>query len=241
MRKNITSEDSDIYEYASLSKYSFRKRLLIRLADLSLYFLILLIGKTIRFEPLSGWKDLDLEGFETFEKARENNHTGSFVFWHECIFLNTYYWRADDAAIMVSRSFDGEYLSRCAQRFGFGVIRGSSSKGGASALAKMISLTKRGTQMGFAVDGPRGPRRKVKKGVIVMSRRTGLPIAPIVAEAKHRWILNSWDKTQIPKPFTRAKIFVGEPVFVPTDADPGIIEEKRLELEQKLDELVLGF
>jgi lysophospholipid acyltransferase (LPLAT)-like uncharacterized protein len=102
----------------------------------------------------------------------------------------------------------------------------------------MIKLTNQGIRMVFTVDGPRGPRHKVKKGVVVLAKEAGLPVVPMVAAAKNRWVLNNWDKTQIPKPFTRAKIFVGEPVFVPGDADSKTIGSKVLELERKLDELV---
>ncbi len=139
---------------------------------------------------------------------------------------------------MVSKSFDGEYIARCAQRFGYGIVRGSSNRGAAKGFADMLKLVNSGTRMVITVDGPRGPVHKAKKGAIVLAKETGIPVVPLHAEAKRFWTVNSWDKTQIPIPFSRAKIFFGKPIFVPTDADKTVIDAKRLELERKLDELV---
>lgn len=235
----IKNEEAGIYRFASLEQYSFKQRLAIRLIDLVLYSVIYVIGKTIRFEPIYGWTDLDVEGYESFEKAEESGKGGIIAFWHDRIFLSTFFWRRYDAAVMVSKSFDGEYITRTAQRFGYGVIRGSSSRGGSNALAQMIRLVQDGSRMVFTVDGPRGPRHKVKKGAIVLAKESGLPIGPMNIACKKYWTVKSWDKTQIPKPFTKAAIFVAEPVFVDRDADRETIESKRVELESKLDELVL--
>jgi lysophospholipid acyltransferase (LPLAT)-like uncharacterized protein len=192
----------------------------------------------MRFEDLESWKDLDIEGWESWDQSYEADLPATMAFWHDNILLTTYYWQHLNCAVLVSKSFDGEYIARAAQRFGYGIIRGSSSRGGLSSLRKMIKLSNQGVRMTFTVDGPRGPKHKVKKGVIVLSRKIGLPIVPIMAVAKKSWTLNNWDGTQIPKPFSRAKVFTSTPVFVPADADEEMIESKRLELERKLDELV---
>ena len=170
MSKNrqIKEDEAEIYRFGSLESYSFKQRILIRIIDLALFTIISVIGWTIRFEPVQGWTDLDVEGLETYEKAEAANKSGIIAFWHDRIFLSTYYWRAYDAAVMVSKSFDGEYITRTAQRFGYGVIRGSSSRGGSVALAQMKSLVKEGSRMVFTVDGPRGPRYKAKKGAVIL-------------------------------------------------------------------------
>ena len=152
MENLIKEGDSDIYEFASLAAYPLRKRLIIRVVDLLLYGIISVIGATVKFDPVIGWKDLDVEGFESYEVARDNYREGIIAFWHDRIFLSTYYWREHEAAVMVSKSFDGEYITRTAQRFGYGVIRGSSSRGGTAAIAKMIRLTKKGIRMVFTVE-----------------------------------------------------------------------------------------
>ena len=192
----------------------------------------------MRFEDLESWKDLDVDGWESWEQSYEADLPATMAFWHDNIVLTTYYWQHLNCAVLVSKSFDGEYIARAAQRFGYGIIRGSSSRGGLSSLRKMIRLSNQGIRMTFTVDGPRGPKHKAKKGVIVLSRKIGLPIVPIMAVARKSWTLNNWDGTQIPMPFSRAKVFTSTPVFVPADADEEMIESKRLELERKLDELV---
>ena len=238
MNSKEETDISDLYQFAPLDKYSFKKRFLIRVIDLSLYTIIRLIGATVRFEPVVGWDDLEIEGAETFEKAIASGRAGIIAFWHDRIFLTTYFWRKHDAAVMVSKSFDGEYITRTAQRFGYGVVRGSSSRGGSAALAKMMRIIREGSRMVFTVDGPRGPRYKAKKGAVILSRKTEVPIVPMSVECKSFWTLNSWDKTQIPKPFTKASVFVEKPVFVAPDADNTEIHEKTKELESKLDGLV---
>ena len=115
-------------------------------------------------------------------------------------------------------------------------MRGSSTRGGVGALVKMIRLSKKKLPMGFSVDGPRGPRYVAKTGAVLLAKKTGNPLMPFVFECEKFWTLNNWDKMQIPKPFTRAKLFIGEPVYVAKDADEAEIENKRLELQKKLDE-----
>lgn len=229
--------DAGLYEFASLSGYGIRQRIFIRVAGYLLYLLIALIGWSVRIEPMRGWSDPDNENSQSFESQFEKMRRSVIAFWHDRILLTTFYFRGDDAAVMVSKSLDGEYMTRTAQRFGYGVVRGSSSRAGASALIKMIRLTSQGIRMALTVDGPRGPRHKAKRGAIVLARDAGVPVIPVSAEVRSAWILKNWDRTVIPKPFSRAVVFVGEPVIVPEDADKVVIEEKRRELERKLDEL----
>ncbi len=238
----IEKKDTEIYENASLKKYNWRQRLLIYLADYFIYSLIFLIGKTVRFEEPEGWKDLAIEGYESFERALELKSPGAFAFWHDRIFLLTYYWYKNGeryaGAVMSSQSFDGEYIARVAQRFGYGVVRGSSTRGGSKALKTMVRLARKGVRMSFTIDGPTGPRYKAKSGAVHFAKRAGLPIGPMLIEAEKFWTVNSWDKLQIPKPFTRAKLFLAEPVFVSTEADEEELKNKHRELQRKLDELV---
>lgn len=234
-----TGKDRDLYEFARLNNYSLGKRLLIRIADYLTYFAILAVGHTLRFEPAEGWDALEIGSWKAFQDKNEEEFPVILAFWHDRIFLLIYLLRKARGHVMISKSFDGEYISRAVQRMGYGAVRGSTSKRGAvSALAKMIRLVKRGRRMGITVDGPLGPRHESKLGVVVLARKTGVPIMPLIIEARHRWILNTWDKTHLPRPFSRAKVFWGEPVYVPKDADEQMIEEKRSEIDRKLDELV---
>lgn len=217
------------YAPADLSAYSFQQRILIRLADWTFYLLIKIIGKTIRYE---------IDGWENFEAIERNGKIPIYTFWHNRIFAGTYFFRNRGIVVITSQSFDGEYIARFIQRLGYGAVRGSSTRGGIGALVEMIRLMKRGLPMGFTVDGPKGPRYVAKTGAVLLAKKTGNPMMPFVVECEKFWTINSWDKMQIPKFFTRAKLFIREPVYVEKDADDAEIENKRRELQKKLDEAV---
>ena len=218
-----------VYRHAPLEKYNFKQKLLIRAADLAFYFLINLIGKTVRFET-SGW--------ENFEAIERDGRIPIYTFWHNRIFLGTYFFRRRGIVVITSQSFDGEYIARFIQRFGYGAVRGSSTRGGTAALVEMIRLMRRGLPMAFTIDGPKGPRYEAKIGACLLAKKTGNPMMPFVIEAEKFWEVKSWDLLQIPKPFTRARVFIAPPIYVPADADDAALENKRMELQKSLDELV---
>ena len=110
--------------------------------------------------------------------------------------------------MITSQSFDGEYIARFIQRFGYGAVRGSSTRGGVGALVEMIRLMKKGLPAGFSVDGPKGPLYFAKTGAILLAKKTGNPVMPFSVETKNHWTIKSWDKLQIPKPFSKAKVFI---------------------------------
>lgn len=224
-RKNF----QEVYEFAPLNNFSRRERLSIRAADWIFYALISLIGKTVRFE---------VEGWENFEQIERDGKIPIYAFWHNRIFLATYYFRNRGIVVITSQSFDGEYIARFIQRFGYGAVRGSSTRGGVGALIEMIRLMKKGLPAGFTVDGPKGPKYIAKTGAILLAKKTGNPVMPFLVETKSFWSIKSWDKLQIPKFFTRARVFIHEPVYVEKDADDAEIENKQKELQSKLDELV---
>ena len=155
--------------------------------------------------------------------------------WHDCIYLSIYFWRQRRIVYMTSRSFDGEYIARFLQRFGFGAVRGSSSQGGARALIEMARLVRQGIQVGFTVDGPRGPRHVAKPGAVILAKKTGQPILPFRVTAASRWQISSWDRMLLPRLFTRARVEIAAPIFVPPDADDEAVAAKRDELQRALD------
>ncbi|MDQ6785465.1 MAG: lysophospholipid acyltransferase family protein [Acidobacteriota bacterium] len=218
-----------IYQFASLADYSRRQRFLIRATDLAFYCLIRLIGKTLSFE---------IEGLENLKEIEQSGKIPIYATWHNRIFSSVYFLRNRGIVVLASQSFDGEYIARFVQRFGFGAVRGSSTRGGVNALVKMIRLMRENLPMCFTVDGPRGARYVAKTGAILLAKKTENPVLPFVIECEKFWTLNSWDKLQIPKPFTRAKVFFGEQIQVETKSDDDEIENKRTELQRKLDEAV---
>lgn len=218
-----------VYKFGPLSAYKFKDRFLIRATDLAFYIAIRVIGATIRYTT---------EGWEHFEHVENEGHIPIYTFWHDRIFAGTYFFRNRGIVVMSSISKDGEYTSRVIKRLGYGSIRGSSTRGGVGALVEMIRLMRSGIPMAFSLDGPRGPRYVVKSGPIILAKKTGNAIVPFVVECRNYWTINSWDRMQIPKPFTRANVIVNEPIYVGPDASEEEIEQKLAELQRSLDELV---
>lgn len=217
-----------VYEFADLSEYSFVDRLKIRAADLLFYLLINLIGVTARFEVV---------GWENHEKAEENGRLPIYCFWHDRIFLTTYWWRNRRIVVMTSRSFDGEYIARFIQRFGYGAIRGSSTRGAVGAVVEMVRLMRAGCTTAFTIDGPKGPRYVAKMGSVILAKKSGHPIVPVTMALARYWKVPSWDSFQIPKPFTRARVYVAPPIYVGADADETELNAKRDELQATLEDL----
>ena len=217
------------YEFADLSSYPLKKRFLIRAADLAFFLLIKLIGRTIRWQ---------VEGWENWEAATRDGQVPIYTFWHNRVFLSTYFWRKRRIVVMTSQSFDGEYIARFIQRFGEGAARGSSTRGGKTALAAMERLVRLGYPAAFTIDGPKGPRYVAKMGGVLLAKKTGRAILPFTITPRHYWeAKGSWDRAQAPLPFTRALVDIAPPIFVSADANAEELAAKREELQAVLDEL----
>ena len=224
-----TTDTSRAYSFADLSGYSFKDRWLIRAADLAFFILIKMIGRTIKFE---------VEGWENWEAASRDGKLPIYTFWHNRVFLSTYFWQRRRIVVMTSRSFDGEYIARFIQRFGYGAARGSSTRGATGAIVEMIRLMRAGCPTAFTIDGPKGPRYVAKMGAVLLAKKTGNPILPFTITANRFWeAKKSWDKSQVPKPFASAHALIAPPIYVPADADEALLNAKRDELQDSLDEL----
>src|SRR5918993_622493 len=101
----------------------------------------------------------------------------------------------------------------------------------------MARLMRAGCTTAFTIDGPKGPRYVAKMGAVLLAKKTGQPIVPVTMALNRYWTLPSWDMFQIPKPFTRARVYVAAPIYVPADADEAMLQAKRDELQQALDDL----
>ena len=218
------------YAPSDLSSYSFTERLMIRAIGLALYSVVKLLGSTVRFE---------VEGSENLEAAFAGGKLPIYTSWHNGLFLSTYFWRGRGIVVMSSRSFDAEYTGRLIKRFGYGTVRGSSTRGHTGASIEMIRLMRVGCPAGFTIDGPKGPRHVAKMGAVLIAKKAGQPILPFVIVPAKSWqIPKSWDQTQIPKPFTRARVIIAPPIYVEADAAAGVLNAKRDELQRALDALV---
>ena len=162
--------------------------------------------------------------------------------WHRhSIFLFYFFRNLGERLIMISRSRDGEITADAARRFGYTPIRGSSSRGGSEALQQMIDVMNTGPKKylcGTAVDGPRGPARKLKKGMVAVARETGALFVPMACSGNRLITFpKAWDKTIIPKPFSRMTIIFGDPVHIPPDLSGHALETRCHELENELNRL----
>ena len=217
------------YRFADLSSYPAKQRFLIRAADLAFFLLIKLIGRTIRWQ-IAGW--------ENWEAATRNGQVPIYTFWHNRVFLATYFWRNRRIVVMTSQSFDGEYIARFIQRFGYGAARGSSTRGAVGAIIEMTRLMRAGCPTAFTIDGPKGPRYVAKMGAVLLAKKTGQPILPFTITPSRFWeSKKSWDRLQVPLPFTRARVDIAAPISVPHDADETVLDSKRDELQAALAEL----
>ncbi len=137
-----------------------------------------------------------------------------FLLWHEALLPLLWQHRGQGIAIVVSEAREGRYLSDFAASLGYRSLLGSSTRGGARALLGAVRELQAGRPVAFTPDGPRGPRRELKPGVVAAAQRGGAPIVPLHAEADRAWRLHSWDRLMIPKPGARVWVNYGQPFEV---------------------------
>lgn len=230
-RKQQPTRETSIkraYSFAKLSQYSPTERLMIRAAGFVFYLIIWVIGSTVRFR---------VEGEEHLQSLKSNGYLPIITTWHNRSFLAIYWLRKQRIVVLTSKSFDGEYISRLLRRFGFGAVRGSSTRGGAVAIVEMARLMRAGFPAALTIDGPRGPLYEVKMGSVLLARKTGHPILPFIVTPARCWRLPSWDSFRLPKPFTHATVRLARPIFVPSDAREVALEAKRKEVQRALEQI----
>jgi lysophospholipid acyltransferase (LPLAT)-like uncharacterized protein len=189
------------------------------------YPLINALGHTLR------WR---VEGLHHYNAILASGRQPVMAFWHGRILPATFYFRRRGIVVITSENFDGEWIARIIERFGYGTARGSTTRGAVGALVQLTREMRSGKPAGFTVDGPRGPARVAQPGAVWLARKTGNPILPFHLEASSYWSVRSWDRTQIPKPFSTVAVAVGEPIDVPVDMPDERIEVVRVGLEARL-------
>lgn len=181
------------------------------------------------------WHD---EGADVYARVLASGRQPIMAFWHGRILPATYYFRHRGIVVMTSENFDGEWIARIITRFGYGTARGSSSRGATRALVRLKRDMESGLPAAFTVDGPRGPALHAQPGAIWLAKATGNPIIPFHIETARYWTARSWDRTQVPRPFTDVAVVIGEPIEVSATSTEAEIEAHRLGLEQKLNQLM---
>lgn len=207
--------------------FTLRQRLALWFISWLGYLLISLLGSTLRFE------------YST-EPGGEvaGGDPPAFVigpFWHRCVIPATWCFRGRGMAVMTSQSFDGEYIARIIERFGFVAVRGSSSRGGSAALLGMNRALAGGRIAAFTIDGPRGPRFVAKFGPVKLARMSGAPIVCFYLAAERPWILGSWDQMMIPRPFSRVHVRWTKLIRVPPEATDAQMSECHRQMQEALE------
>ena len=178
-----------------------------------------------------------VEGMDHYDAIVASRRKPIFAFWHGRILPATWFWRDRGIVVMTSQNFDGEWIARIIRRFGYGAARGSTSRGARRALIQLKRDVTAGRPAAFTVDGPRGPARRVQPGAVWLAGVTGSPILPFHIEAERHWSMSSWDRTQIPRPFSAVAVAIGAPFDVPDPSEDGVVEAYRSELEGVLGAL----
>jgi len=176
-------------------------------------------------------------GREALDRLEAAGERYIHAFWHGRLLLMSYSYRGPRITILISKHTDGEYISRTMERLGYHCTRGSTTRGGASALRAVVRRIREGYDLGITPDGPKGPRHRVQAGVIEAARLTGAPIVPVTFSARPARALSSWDRFQIPYPFGRGLFLYGEPMRVPRELDAEGWEGFRSRLERTLVEM----
>jgi lysophospholipid acyltransferase (LPLAT)-like uncharacterized protein len=202
-----------------------RDKLLLLLASWMGPILIYILGATLKIK----WV-----GLENLNKLRKEKKSVIYAFWHGRMLTFAYSHRWQRIHVLISQHQDGEYIARIIHRLGFVSVRGSTTRGGPKAIFEICEKIFSGYDVAISPDGPKGPGFQVHPGILYVAQRSQMPILPITNSAQHRWNLSSWDKFLIPQPFSKTVIMLGNPIYIPIEAKPEELEEKRKELENVL-------
>ena len=190
--------------------------------------LVAVLGRTYRWQ---------VEGGEHLERLDRSGGPCIFAFWHGRILPGLVFFRDRGIVVITSENFDGEWIARILVRFGYDTARGSTSRGAVRALVQLRRDMEAGHPTAFTLDGPRGPALVAQPGAVWLAKATGRPILPFHVEAQRYWTAPSWDRTQVPRPFSRVVLCIGEPFHVGPEADDAGVEEARRHLEAVLGAL----
>jgi hypothetical protein len=207
---------------------TLKKKLVVWLGPWLAYRVIRILGWTMRFEVVNP------------EIQRSFLETGTpyiGAFWHDRLLMMPLGYEGKKLSFLVSPHRDGQIIGRALKRFGLNPIFGSSSRGGSSAIKEMVKAIQNGSDMAIVPDGPRGPRHHLQFGVIELARRTGNPILPLTFSASKKKIFKTWDRFLLPYPFSKGVFIWGEPIYVDRNGDRDYLEEMRLLVERRLNEL----
>jgi lysophospholipid acyltransferase (LPLAT)-like uncharacterized protein len=157
-----------------------------------------------------------------------------YAFWHAQLALMPWVQLRPPSVVPVSRSRDGEWTARLFERLEADTVRGSTSRGGATALRGLVRAARAGKDLAITPDGPKGPAGRVQPGAVWLARLTGRPLLPVAFAARPCLHVGSWDRMIVPLPLSRGAFEYGEHLWVPRDANEEVTEEARRELETRI-------
>jgi lysophospholipid acyltransferase (LPLAT)-like uncharacterized protein len=206
-------------------RFTILQRIILQIIIAAGYAFIRLIGPTLRV------------CISREEGAQETVGQRPLIisFWHACIIPATYLFRDVGIRVMSSNSYDGEYMGRIIRKFGFVAVKGSSSRNAVRALLGLRRALQQGWAVAFTLDGPRGPRYKVKPGPVALARSSAVPLTMFHIAVERAWVLNTWDRLIIPKPFSRVLMRFGKLIPVPAEASDEGLDRYQQELQDSLD------
>ncbi len=205
---------------------SFAQRLAIAVVPRLAALLLLALHRTLRYEVV----------VEPGAEPATPPALQIWCFWHRCLLPSACYFHGViEAAVLISRSFDGELIARTIELLGFHSVRGSSSRYGASGLLALARALEDGYPAIFTADGPRGPLYKAKPGAVKLAQMTGYTVGAFYVLPEKAWLLRSWDSFMIPKPFSRVAVSWARQIHVPKTDEGEILEAKRSEIEDALE------
>ncbi len=210
------------------ARFTLGQRLVLAIIPRLVWALLWVLGCTWRYEVTA-------EDGVTPVLFGQKSGPKIYCFWHQCVLPCTLYFRHTNAVILISRSFDGELITRILRMFGFDAVRGSSSRAGGEGLLGLKRTVECGTPAIFTADGPRGPIFETKMGPIKLAQLTGAPIGAFHLQPERAWVINSWDRFLVPKPFTRIVVSWSRFTHVSADLDDTHFEPRRQELNDAIE------
>ena len=196
------------------------------------FYLLQVWARTIRYE-------ID-DRANVVGKQLEGNYIAAL--WHNRLLLVSFvlkkFFPERPGAGLISASRDGDLIADATKRFGFDVVRGSSSRMGAAALLELSNVLSSGRDVLITPDGPRGPAYELGPGIIFLAQKTGAPVVPVNMEYSSCWRVKSWDRFIIPKPFSKVRVIIGQPQQIRSTSTSEEFEQERVRLENAMMSLV---
>jgi lysophospholipid acyltransferase (LPLAT)-like uncharacterized protein len=205
-----------------------KKQMILIAIRIVLWRVALVWCKTLNF------KRINADKFDDLGRSGKNYVV---AFWHGSMLAGWFLHRSNAAntvSALVSQSSDGEFLSAILERWKYRMIRGSSHIGGKEAMQLMVDEVEEGRSLAITPDGPRGPRHEMKMGAIRVAQRTGVPLFLVGFAAGNKRSLRSWDKFEVPRPFSRVVAIYSEPIFVPTELMNESLDEFKITMQNRL-------